>query len=80
MDSEKIINAFIEKYGTLEDFGNDADGYHELLGAFTVGWVAHREAAEQPLERKRDTCPTCNDEGLASTEDFGLDCAECGQV
>jgi len=42
----KMIMAFEEKYGSLEDHGSKNE-YLELLGAFTVGWQSHRKAVEQ---------------------------------
>jgi len=42
--------AFIEKNGTVEDWGGDRNGWLQALGAFSQGWYAHIEAVEQCLQ------------------------------
>lgn len=44
--SQKMIDAFIKKCGSLEEWGGDQSAWHEAMGFFFQGYLASQEAVE----------------------------------
>ena len=49
--SQQMIDAFIEKCGSLEEWGNDRSAWHEAMGFFFQGYLACQET-EKYLQTK----------------------------
>ena len=67
---KNVVEAFIEKNGSVGDWGGDQSGWLQALGAFTQGWNARIEAVEQSVH------PTLPKAARVEPDPLGMDIAD----